>query len=144
MSSTEEPSGRSLGPFSPSLQTAPSNPSQPGGNMPQTVIDSPEKGGTQDNAPQKKKRIKKKHTGENALKKFFPDNFLKLHKTQGVIFDVNNHHTCPFTRLYTHAFPFFISLHHLRGTHCNTSKKNRWHRCREVLGQTRSKSRGAS
>ena len=56
---------------------------------------------------QKKKRIKKKHTGENALKKFFPDNLLKLHKTQGVIFTVR---TLPFHLFFIAHHIFFLSF----------------------------------
>jgi len=32
------------------------------------------------------KPAKKKHTGENALRRFFPDNFSALHRTQGVLY----------------------------------------------------------
>ena len=138
MASTEESSGRTPGTFSSSLQTAPSNPAQPGGGMPQTANDSPGKTPGQDNAPIKKKRIKKNHTGENALKKFFPDNFLKLHNTQGVIFDVKkNYHT----RLHTHTHIFLSIFYKKRGTHYNTSKKNLCprHSRAQALGPTRSK-----
>lgn len=38
----------------------------------------------------KRKRIKKRNTGENALKRFFPDNFIEMHRTQGVIFQVTD------------------------------------------------------
>ena len=38
----------------------------------------------------KKKRVKKRNTGENALKRFFPDNFLEMHRTQGVCYQVGN------------------------------------------------------
>ena len=38
----------------------------------------------------RRKSTKKKHTGENALRRFFPDNFCALHRTQGVLYAFPN------------------------------------------------------